>query len=195
MAVAAVTERPPIWLIVAKVLLVGLLLTGALFPDVGGFAGKGMAFRLPIFTAPALIVPLVWARHRRRCQQLLDAGFTLPFLIDTAANAVGLYDHVDATDDVLHFVNWVFLVAGITAAFSTKVRADTPRWLLTIAGAGTGAAAIIGWEIAEYEVMLAGAAGGLSLTYGDTLGDLLLSTAGGTVGAIAVLRALEWGRE
>ncbi len=36
----------------SEALLAGLLLTGALFPDVGGFAGKGMAFRLPIFLAP-----------------------------------------------------------------------------------------------------------------------------------------------
>jgi hypothetical protein len=187
MTLSAVTPGPPRWLLAAKVLLVGLLLTGALFPGIGGFAGKGMAFRLPLFTAPALIVPLTWLRHRARgYQALLDAGFTLPFLIDTAANAVGLYDHVDATDDVLHFVNWVFLVAGITAAYSTKVRADTPRWLLAVAGAGTGAAAIIGWEICEYATMQAGVAG-LHLTYGDTLGDLFLSTLGGTVGAIAVL--------
>ncbi len=54
--------------------------------------------------------------------------------------------------------------------------------LVWVAGAGLGAALIIGWEIAEYGVMKAGV-GNLSLTYGDTLGDLALSTFGGTLGA------------
>ena len=59
--------RPPRWLVASKVVLAALLVVGALFPQVGGFAGKGVAYRLPI---------------------------------DTAANAIGLYDHVDTTDDV-----------------------------------------------------------------------------------------------
>jgi hypothetical protein len=42
--------------------------------------------------------------------------------------------------------------------------------------------------VAEYAVMRAGV-GGLSLTYGDTLGDLVLSTTGGAIGAWA---ALHW---
>ena len=61
------------------------------------------------------------------------------------------------------------------------------RWLLFIAGTGFGAMAIIGWEVAEYFVMKAGV-GGLSLTYADTLGDLVLSTIGGALGAALVLR-------
>jgi hypothetical protein len=51
---------------------------------------------------------------------------------------------------------------------------------------------IIGWEVAEYGVMQAGV-DHLSLTYGDTLGDLVLSTLGGAVGAAwAVRRAGPW---
>jgi hypothetical protein len=186
----------PRWLVGAKVVLGLLLITGALFPDVGGFAGKGMAFRLPLFLAPALIIPIgrwVAARQGRpssRYPWALDAGLTLPFLFDTIGNAVGLYDHVDQTDDVLHFVNWVVLVGGITAALggaAVRRAADTPRWLILLAGGGVGAIAIIGWEIAEYLVMQAGVAG-LSLTYGDTLFDLVLSTSGGFVGAWWVTR-------
>ena len=90
-------------LLAAKALLAGLLLTGALLPSVGGFAGKGFAFRLPLFLLPAVIVPLVWRlRGRRRPYPLvLDAALTLPFLFDTVGNAVGAYDHWDHTDDVL----------------------------------------------------------------------------------------------
>lgn len=173
---------PPRVLVAAKVLLAALLVVGAVFPDVGGFAGKGMVFRLPIFLAPALVVPALWLRRGGRYPAALDMALTVPFLLDTAANAVGLFDSVDATDDVLHFVNWAVLVGGITATWATGSAGHAPRWLLFMAGTGFGSMAIIGWEVAEYGVMKAGV-GGLSLTYGDTLGDLLLSSFGGALGA------------
>jgi hypothetical protein len=174
--------RPPPAIVAAKVLLAALLLCGALFPGIGGFEGKGMAFRLPIFLAPALIVPLRWWRRRGPYPVALDIGLTVPFLLDTAANAVGLYDHFDPTDDVLHFVNWFVLVAGVAVTLRLATARATPSWLVWSAAAGFGAAAIIVWEAGEYAVMRAGV-GGLSLTYGDTIGDLLLSTGGGAIGA------------
>lgn len=186
------TRRALALLVGAKVLLAVLLVVGAVFPDVGGFAGKGFGFRLPVFLAPALIVPIVMAVRGRRglggpYPLALDVGLTVPFLLDTLGNAVGLYDHWDPTDDVLHFVNWAILFWGVTVFLSRRPGRD--RSLLWIAGAGIGAIAIIGWEIAEYAVMKAGV-GGLNLTYGDTLGDLALSTLGGAVGAgVAVRRA------
>ena len=183
----ATASRPPGWLIGCKVLLAGLLLVGALFPDLGGFAGKGMAYRLPIFLAPALVVPILWWRRRGAYPVALDAALTLPFLFDTAANAVGLYDNLDATDDILHFVNWVVLVGGITATWVDRVDRATPRWLVVMAGAGFGAVAIIFWEVAEYLVMRSGV-GGLDLTYADTLADLVLSTTGGALGAVLAVR-------
>jgi hypothetical protein len=181
------TDRIPRWLLAAKALLAALLLTGALLPSVGGFEGKGMAFRLPLFLAPACIVPLMWWRRRGRYPAALDAAFTLPFLFDTLGNAVGAYDTIDATDDVLHFVNWVVLVGGITWHLAQRHTGHDTRRLLWLAGAGLGAALIIGWEVAEYGVMELGV-GGLNLTYGDTLADLVLSTAGGALGAWYAVR-------
>jgi hypothetical protein len=180
----------PAWLLAAKVLLAALLVVGAAFPDVGGFAGKGMAVRLPLFLLPSLLVPVLWLRqHGARAYAVaLDAAFTVPFLLDTAANGVGLYDHVDATDDVLHFVNWVVLVGGITAHITaTAAGARSAPAITWLAGAGLGAALIIGWEVAEYAVMQAGV-DNLRLTYGDTLGDLVLSTLGGALGAAWAVR-------
>ena len=183
----ATAPRPPGWLIACKLLLAGLLLVGALFPDLGGFAGKGMAYRLPIFLAPALVVPILWWRRRGPYLVALDAALTLPFLFDTAANAVGLYDNLDATDDILHFLNWVVLVGGITATWVDRIDRSTPRWLVVMAGTGFGAMAIIFWEVAEYLVMRSGV-GGLDLTYADTLADLVLSTIGGALGALLAVR-------
>jgi hypothetical protein len=186
----AILKPMPWWLLSAKVLLAVLLLVGALFPDVGGFAGKGMAFRLPIFLAPALIVPLVAVLRRNgRYSVELDIALTFPFLLDTLGNAVGLYDSWNPTDDVLHAVNWVILVYGVTAHFVRNTAAGaSPRWFLWLAGTGFGAIAIIYWELAEYLVMQAGVAG-LALTYGDTVGDLVLSSAGGAIGALIAVRS------
>jgi predicted HAD superfamily Cof-like phosphohydrolase len=182
-----VRRRPPWWLVVGKVLLAGLLATGSFFPEVGGFAGKGTAYRLPMFLLPALVIPV--ARLLKRSPPspypvALDAGLTLPFLLDTAGNAFGLYDSVDATDDVLHFVNWALLFGGVTTVLP---RAALPRWMVWAVGAGFGAMGSIGWELSEYGVMQTGVAG-LRLTYGDTLGDLVLSTLGGCAGAAVAVR-------
>jgi hypothetical protein len=179
---------PPGWLIGCKVALASLLLLGAVAPEVGGFAGKGMSYRLPLFLAPGLAVTLSWWRRGGRYPVALGAALTLPFLLDTVANAVGVYDHFGHTDNVLHFANWFLLMAGITHTFAvSRGGRQAAGWLIWIAGLGLGAAIAVAWEAAEYAVMRAGV-GGLSLTYGDTISDLLLSTSGGAVGAWTALR-------
>lgn len=171
-------------LIAAKVLLAVLLVVGALWPQVGGFEGKGMAYRLPLFLAPALVVPIrSWRGHGWPIG--LDAALTLPFLFDTLGNALGLYDAFDRTDDVLHFVNWFVLGWGLTAHLRDTRRGD--RVLLWLAGTGLGALLIIWWEAAEWLVMESGV-GGLELTYADTVADLLLSSTGGALGAWVAVR-------
>jgi hypothetical protein len=176
------TDRLPRWLLAAKVLLAALLVTGAVAPQVGGFEGKGMAYRLPLFLAPALVVPLL---RRHPYPAALDAALTLPFLFDTLGNALGIYDAFETTDDVLHAVNWFVLVGGV--GWHLLVRnPGAPRRLVHVAATGIGGLLIIGWEAAEYGIMQLGV-GNLHLTYGDTIADLLLSSAGGAVGATAAL--------
>lgn len=100
-----------------------------------------------------------------------------------------VYDTFDATDDVLHTLNWILLVGAFHVwryrrggAASRLSPGDA--WLL---GAGLGALAIVGWEAAERIVAETGAGGGLDLTYDDTVADLVLSTTGGMIGsALAV---------
>lgn len=179
--------RPPVWMLACKVLLAGMLVVGAVAPSFGGFEGKGMAFRLPLFLAPSLIVPIRWWRRRGVYQIGLDVALTIPFLLDTAGNAFGFYDSFDATDDVLHALNWFVLVGGVTVTLWAAAHRGSSRPLIWVAGTGIGAIAIVLWEAAEYAVMQAGV-GGLSLTYGDTIGDLLLSTGGGALGALAAIR-------
>ena len=59
-------------------------------------------------------------------------------------------------------------------------------------GYGVGAIAIVWWEAMEWVVSEdgIGGAGGLSLTYGDTIGDLVLSSTGGLVGSILAVTLL-----
>ena len=154
--------------------------------------GKGMAFRFPLFMLSAAVVPLAWRRRFSPYPATADVLVVVPFLLDTLGNLVGFYDAYDATDDVLHTLNWVLLVAACHAwryrrGPSAGAMSSTDAWLL---GAGIGALAIVGWEIAEWIVAETGAGGGLALTYGDAVGDLTLSTAGGMAGSWLGVRFL-----
>ncbi len=157
--------------------------------------GKGMAFRFPLFMLSTVLVPLAWRRRFRPYPAAADVLVVAPFLLDTLGNLVGLYDSYDVTDDVLHTLNWVLLVGAFHAwrfrrGGSANAMSRADAWLL---GAGIGALAIVGWEIAEWIVAETGAGGGLALTYGDTVGDLALSTAGGMIGSWLGVRYLGGG--
>ena len=68
----------------------------------------------------------------------------------------------------------------------------TDRRDAVLLGYGFGALAIVWWELLEWLVSEdgIGGAGGLALTYGDTIGDLLLSSTGGLVGSLLAVRWL-----
>ena len=155
------------------------------FPDLPRFEGKGMAFRAPFYLLPMAVVPVAWRLRGRRppYPHLVDALVISPFLVDTLGNALNFYESYASTDDVLHFVNWVLLVAGITLAL---LRTRLPALAVWALAYGIGGLAIIWWEAAEWLVQELGTAG-LGLTYGDTIGDLVLSSTGGAVGAALAL--------
>ncbi|MEM7274841.1 MAG: hypothetical protein AAF547_17290 [Actinomycetota bacterium] len=147
-------------------------------------AGKAMGFRAPLFLAPAVLVPIL-ARTRgwSPYPHVGDALASAPFLLDTLGNLFGFYDDYDATDDVLHVANWILLVLAYHAF---RFRSIHDRRDAVILGYGFGALAILWWEILEWAVSEDGwgGAGGLALTYEDTIGDLFLSSTGGLVGSI-----------
>lgn len=174
--------------VMLKVLLVGVLVFAATHQSWDRFEGKGFTYRLVLFSLPSIVVPIVWlVRGRRRpYPHVVDLLIAMPFLLDTLGNALNFYNRFDVTDDVLHFTNWIPLVAGLTLAIR---RTRTPPLAAFAMGCGFGATAILWWEEAEYLIMQAGSLG-LNLTYGDTMGDLALSFSGGVVGAaIASLAA------
>lgn len=157
-------------------------------PDV--VAGKAMGFRAPLFLASAVLVPIIaklrgWKPYPHAADALLAA----PFLVDTLGNLLGFYDAYLVTDDVLHAVNWVLLVMAYHAF---RFRNVNHRGDAVLLGYGFGAVAIVWWEILEWAVSEDGfgGAGGLQLTYGDTIGDLFLSSTGGLVGSLIGLYVL-----
>ena len=172
-------HRKILWAV--RIALVAALIFSVAFPELPQFKDKGMAFRAPFYLLPIGVVPLVWRLRgsHRPYPYLIDALVVAPFLVDTLGNAFNFYNTFDRTDDVLHFLNWVLLMGGVTLALLRSGLGKLNAWSL---GWGFGGLAIIWWEVAEFLVQEMGTAG-LSLTYEDTVGDLVLSSTGGAVGA------------
>ncbi len=172
-----------LWAVRASLVLA--ILVTISFPSWEQFEGKGMLFRAPFYLLPLIVVPGIW-RLRGRPDPYpwaVDALVVAPFLMDTLGNVFGFYNNFDVTDDVLHFVNWILLIAGVTIAL---LRTGISRLTAWTTAYGIGGLAIIWWEFAEFLVQKAGTAG-LGLTYSDTIGDLMLSSTGGAVGAALVV--------
>ena len=178
------------WLdVVLKAALVGLLAFGA-FSGLQQFEGKAFAWRLSAYPPCTLIIPIGWALLARRSAYpyLADILLTLPFFIDTAGNALDLYDTVESWDDWNHLVNWG-LLSGAVGALSWRNRTSPGTTLAFVVGFGATTAIL--WELAEYAAFIHDSPE-LATAYKDTLGDLGLgltgSVAAGCVSAWAVRR-------
>lgn len=180
----------------AKAALVALLAYSVVGPDLPHLAGKAMSARAVLYPVALIVVPVAWlVLRRRRGERLgaashayphaLDLLIALPFVIDTAGNAVDLYATV-WFDGLAHAVNWGLIVT----AFGLVVgRLGLARWNVAALAVGFGATTHVLWELTEYALMALGSSG-LQLTYGDTIGDLGLSLAGSVAGAaLAALAA------
>lgn len=186
------TDRTNAWRIINLVAKAALLLAFviALTVDIDALEGKAMGFRAPMFTAPIWVVyAIAKIRNWDPYPHTADALITLPFLLDTLGNMAGLFDSVVVFDDILHFVNWSLLVGSFHAF---RFRNVFDRRDAVLLGAGFGALAIVAWEILEWAVSEDGfgGAGGLALTYEDTVGDLTISTVGGVLGSVLAVRLL-----
>ena len=143
--------------------------------------GKAMRTRAVGYTGGLFLVPVLWRilPNRGRYPRGLDLAVTTPLLIDALGNAFGLYEDAHL-DDVVHFLN-AAIISGIAGALFAG-RVDRP-WHAAVAGAGASIAGETAWEITEYVAMKAGA-GGMNLSYDDTMVDLAASTLGAIVGGL-----------
>ncbi|HRA48021.1 MAG TPA: hypothetical protein PK819_08140 [Thermomicrobiales bacterium] len=174
--------------IAVKIGLLGLLALAVLRPEMQQFQGKAMTGRALTYPIAVVIVPLVWVILRRNRPGLayphvLDMCLALPFLIDTAGNALDLYDSIDWWDDLNHFGNWAIL----TFAFGQLLfgKRFSP-WVILGLAVGFGAIAGIMWEIAEYFTFVRNSPE-LATAYTDTLGDLALDLTGALLAALITI--------
>jgi hypothetical protein len=175
------------WLVVdiaLKLGLVALLLLAVLFPHLPQFEGKAMGGRALAYPLAALVVPAAWFIGFRKHPYpiAIDILVVLPFFIDTAGNALNLYDTIDSWDDLNHLVNWGILTAA--AAFALAYL-PLGRWNRFGLALGFGAVTAIGWEVAEYITFIRNSPE-LATAYTDTLGDLVLGTTGSAIAAALV---------
>ena len=174
--------RAACWIDLAiKIALVALLAFGA-FSGLDRFAGKAFGWRLVGYSLAAVLVPAIWlARGRRQpFPYAVDSLFVLPFLIDTAGNALDLYDTIDWWDDANHFVNWALLGSAVGLALLRTRLAPLVVFSLVV---GFGAVTAILWELGEYFAFIRNSPE-LATAYRDTLGDLTLGLSGSVVAAL-----------
>lgn len=180
------------WRIAAVLILaatVAQLAVATFVPNLDQFAGKAFLSRLIAYPVMMLIAPVAWwitTRRRSPASAMPWAGVALvmvPFLIDVTGNTLDLYDTVWWWDDANHFVNWAFLSAGVGVMLARDPRVR--GWLLVLSVTGIGSIMAILWEIGEYYAFIRGGTE-LATAYTDTLGDEVLGTLGGLVGALAL---------
>ena len=174
--------------IALKITLLVLLGLAVAFPDSAQFAGKAMGGRALTYPLAALIVPgawWLWARDKPFPVEV-DILLVLPFLIDTAGNALDLYNSVYWWDDLNHLVNWAIL----SAAAGFALRPLGLHWLNQVGlVTGFGAVTAIIWELLEYVAFIRDSPE-LATAYTDTLGDLGLGFTGSVISAFAVATLL-----
>ncbi|TDW89233.1 hypothetical protein EV137_3025 [Kribbella pratensis] len=175
--------------LLAKVLLLGLLLSALIWPDLSGIKGKASTARLIVYPLGGMILPLWWWAYGRTRSKLhrtfpwaADLLMTLPWLIDLVGNRLNLFDTVNWWDDAMHFVLWGFLTGGVLLAFAPR---DLTRALTTFVALGFGTTAAVVWEVGEYVTFVRNSPE-LQTAYTDTLGDLTLGTLGALLAGLLV---------
>ena len=177
-----ISHSAAFWLnLTVKAALVGLLAFGA-FSGLQQFEGKAFVWRLATYPIAALVIPVIWALRGRRpgYPYLADVLLTLPFLVDTAGNALDLYDTIEWWDDANHLVNWALLAGAMGAICHPRAGS----WTTLAFVVGFGAVTAILWEIAEYCAFIRNSPE-LATAYVDTLGDLFLGLTGSFLAGLA----------
>jgi hypothetical protein len=143
--------------------------------------GKAIRTRAIGYAGALLVVPLAWwlLPDRGRYPRALDLAVTIPLLLDAGGNALDLYEEAHI-DDVVHVANTA-IVSGVAGAlFAPRV---DERWQAALIGGGVAITGATAWELMEYGAFKLGA-GGMDLTYEDTMADLAEGFLGAALGAL-----------
>ncbi len=184
-------KRSLVWLpILILVLTMGQLAVAQWVPGIERFADKAFGARLIAYPVMMLLVPAIWwvvVKRKDRAAEPPYVAFALimlGFLVDTTGNSLDFYDTLTWWDDMNHFVNWVFLNAGIGLIIAWAVH---PTWARIVLVAGIGSLLALGWEIGEWYTFIRHGTE-IETAYEDTLADMTLGTLGGTLAALIVAR-------
>lgn len=189
--VTSTGKRSLIWLpALILVLTMGQLAVAQWVPGIERFADKAFGARLIAYPIMMLLVPAIWwvvVKRKDRDAEPPYVAFALimlGFLVDTTGNSLDFYDTLTWWDDMNHFVNWVFLNAGIGLIIAAAV---SPLWARIVVVAGIGSILALGWEIGEWYTFIRHGTE-IETAYEDTLADMTLGTLGGTLAALIVAR-------
>ena len=170
--------------VAVKAATIVLLLVALGNPELPQFQGKAFAGRAIAYPIALAIVPVAWLVLRRPIPYPVvpDILIGLPFLIDMAGNALGLYDSIEWWDDANHLVNWWLHTSAVAILLAGT---GLPRAARAGLGIAWAASTAILWELAEYVTFVPGSAEA-STAYADTLGDLALGLLGGTIASLLI---------
>jgi hypothetical protein len=157
-----------------------------LHPKARKFHGKAMRIRALGYFGMLLAVPVGWLASGRRVSYPIgaDLALTVPLLLDSGGNALGIYDS-DNIDDLVHFTNTAILSTAFGVAISPHVDS---RWKAGAATTAFGVTGELAWELMEYTADAIGF-DGLNLSRADTLGDIGEAVLGAILaGAITTIR-------
>jgi hypothetical protein len=173
--------------VIVKLAVVGFALVPVVRPESSHFEGKAMGVRAWLYPATTLVIPAIWFLSGRPGPYpfLADIALGLPFLVDAAANVLGLFA-IHGFDAIPHASGWFFLAVAFGLGVAPLV---SERWVAFGLVLGFGATIDILWEIGEFAMMRSGASG-LQLTYENTIQDLAMSLAGAALGALAIATVL-----
>lgn len=184
-------RRSLIWLpALILVLTMGQLAVAQWVPGIERFADKAFGARLVAYPIMMLLVPALWwffvkrKRPEASPPYVAFALIMLGFLVDTTGNSLDFYDTLTWWDDMNHFVNWVFLNAGIGLIIAAAVH---PTWARVVLVAGIGSMLALGWEVGEWYTFIRHGTE-IETAYEDTLADMTLGTLGGTLAAFIVAK-------
>lgn len=170
-----------------KLAVVGFSLVPIVRPGSSHFAGKAMGFRAVFYPAATLVIPALWlaAGRPEPYPVWADVALGLPFLVDSAANVLGLFA-IPRFDVIPHATGWFFLSIAFGLAVAPLVE---ERWVAFGLVLGFGAVIDVLWEAGEFAMMRSGASG-LELTYENTIQDLIMSLTGAALAALVIATVL-----
>jgi hypothetical protein len=174
-------------LMAGKAAALGFSVEPVLHPKAPQFHGKAMRIRAVGYFGMLLAVPIGWLASGRRLRYPIgaDLALTVPLLLDSGGNALGIYDS-DRIDDLVHLSNTAILSTAFGVAISPRVDS---RWKAGAAATAFGVTGELGWELLEYAADAAGF-NGLDLSRADTLGDIGEATLGAILAG--VITAYRW---